>query len=137
MNKLLWKNIFKQFRQTYPELWVHGTSFQPYGYLVIKIWIPTKGIILYNYQTEDITWLEHWVDEKAIKLTEDEMRPEMYDTFCFVVERYMKDRHLTQQQFADKVGISRMSLNAYLNGRKIPKVNTMRRICEAIHINIG
>lgn len=134
--KLTWRMIFTEFKELYPELCNRGISYQPYSPMVIQVSIPGMGKLLYDHSEEDITWLEHWVDERVVRLQEKEQRNDIYESFCYEVSRYMKTNKLTQQQFADMTDISRRSLNKYLNHEAIPKVSTMRRICEAVNIDI-
>lgn len=128
--------VFNEFKKRYPQLVRRGMSYEPYDQEAIIVYIPGVGKLIYENMRNRITWLEHWKDEKLIKLQEKEHRPEMYDRFRIVVNRYMFDNHMTHQEFADTVGVSRQMLSKYLNGDAIPKVSTMKRICKTIHIDI-
>lgn len=128
--------ILKEFKSLHPDLWTRGSMCTICGYMTAEIRIPTKGIILYNIETDTITWLERWVDEKEVKRKEKEKRPKNYIYFCFVISEYLKKHRMTQQEFADMVGISRRSLSKYLNGNAIPKSSTMRNILNQINIDI-
>ena len=75
-------------------------------------------------------------DEKELKEKERSIRPVMYEQFCSDVVNYLKDHRMTQQQFADMVGLSRWSLNRYINGEQIPKTSTMRHIYKIMNIDI-
>lgn len=128
--------VFNEFKKTYPDLVRRGMSYEPYDMETIKVYIPGVGKLIYENYNHRITWLEHWKDEKLIKQQEKEMRPEMYERFCIIIENYMRSNRMTHQEFADTVGVSRQMLSKYLNGDAIPKVSTMRRICKIIHIYI-
>ena len=128
--------VIKRFKEKHPEMIRRGTSYEPYDHMSIMVRIPGVGKIIYEYFGDKITWLEHWIDDEEVKRREKEERPNIYNKFCRSIELYMIDNHLTQQQFADIVGISRQSLIKYLNHHAIPKVNTMRRICKEINIDI-
>lgn len=134
--KYSWSKIFKEFRESYPELWRRGTTYRPYSLMAIEIAIPCVGKLIYDRDADEIFWLEHWVDDAAIRKREKDMRPDMSERFCDTVKNYINTHGMTQQQFADFVGISRYMLNGYLNGRTIPKISTMRKICECINVNI-
>jgi DNA-binding XRE family transcriptional regulator len=126
--------LFGDFRKAYPDLWRNGTTYEPYGFMSILIKIPGRGKVIYEYFGDKLTWLEHWIDENEIKEKEREMRPKLYDYFCFMIEEYMKDTGATQQDLADISGISRQSINKYLTGKSIPKNSTMKKICDSIGI---
>lgn len=132
-----WMNAtITQFKQLYPNLIRRGISYEPYDKDFMVVRIPGVGKLLYDMYYDEINWLEHWEDKAKIKLREKERRSELYERFCFVIKRYLHDNHMTHQQFADMVGISRKSLSKYLNGDSIPKTSTMKRICETIDIDI-
>lgn len=104
--------------------------------MVINVLIPNIGKVRYDYFDNELTWLEVWEDPRKTKRLENEHRPQTYEYFCSAVKRYMNDNQMTQEEFAEMVDISRRSLIKYLNGRAIPKVNTMQRILKIINANI-
>lgn len=124
--------IYDDFRDSYPELWRRGITYGICGYMTIELLIPGVGRFNYRSDTDSIICLERWEDEKEIKRKEKESRSDMYERFCDIARQYMRDNKMTHQEFADKVRISRQSLSKYLLGDSIPKVSTMRRICECI-----
>lgn len=128
--------VFNEFKKQYTHLVRRGMSYEPYDHESITVYIPGVGKLIYENLHHRITWLEHWKDEKLIKQQEKEHRPEMYEEFCVVIKDYIKNNRMTHQEFADMVGISSRSISKYLNGDAIPKVSTMKRICETINIKI-
>lgn len=128
--------VFNEFKKRYPHLVRRGMSYEPYDQGAITVYIPGVGKLIYENLHHKIVWLEHWEDEKLIRQREKEQRPEIYERFRMSVGNYMRTNHMTHQEFADMVGISRQMLSKYLNGDVIPKVSTMRRICKNIHIDI-
>lgn len=134
--KMTWRMIFTSFKKSYPELCRRGMSYQPYGQMTIRVMIPGVGKILYDCEKDDITWIERWRDEEEEKRLAIERRPSMYEHFVETIINYMDENQMTHQEFADMVGISRISISKYLNGRSIPKVSTMLEICEKINIDI-
>lgn len=135
-NKKELKQTIDQFKTKHPDLIKRGISYEPYDNMSIVVRIPCEGKLIYELFGDRITWLERWPDEKSIKMKDREMRQKDYTYFCFAVKQYMRDNHMSQQAFADIVGISRHSLSYYLNGRLIPKTNTMRRILKVIEKDI-
>ena len=45
-------------------------------------------------------------------------------------------RHLTQKQLGDKCGINEANLRKYESGRQIPKLETLKRIAEALNVYV-
>lgn len=131
-----WSEIYNEFKDLYPELCKRGTSYSPCGYMTIEIRVPSVGIFLYDYQDGHLKCVEEFVNEREVRLREKELRPNMYKEFQCIVKDYLYNNHMTHQQFADLVHISRQTLSKYLNGDAIPKVSTMRRIYETININL-
>ena len=130
------KNTINGFKEAYPKLVKRGISYEPYDHMSIIVYIPGMGKLIYEYFGDKIAWLEKWTDERETKKYEKEHRHDLYEMFLERVTEYIIEHRMTQQEFADLVGISRQSLSKYLNGDKIPKVSTMRQICEKLYINI-
>lgn len=135
-----YKRIFRWFKKDYPELCVRGINFLPYGYQEILVIIPRKGKLIYNsvgVEGTKIEWLEGpYEDERNIKQREREYRPEMYQNFLREIDYYQEITGATQVDIARITGVSRKSINKYLQGAKAPKVSTMRKIAEALGIDI-
>lgn len=135
-----YKRIFRWFKEDYPELCVRGINFLPYGYQEILVIIPRKGKLIYNsvgVEGTKIKWLEGpYEDERIIKQREREYRPEMYQNFLREIDYYQEITGATQVDIARITGVSRKSINKYLQGAKAPKVSTMRKIAEALGIDI-
>lgn len=126
------KRLFRAFKEDYPELWVRGTTFEPYGYQEILVYIPTKGKLIYNSVGAGGTKIK-WIDRKQVIEFD---RPEMYQRFLSEIDYYQKVTRATQVDIARITGISRQSINKYLSGAVAPKVSTMINISKALGINI-
>lgn len=134
-----YRKVLLQFKRDHPELWKRGISYEPYGYMSIKISIPGKGRLIYDpvgTTKGKITWLEHWVDENESKCLEDEKRSDMYQTFLNKIRFYQREFGATQEDIAKLSGVSSRSIRKYLNGYAVPKVSTMRKICESLGLSI-
>lgn len=138
-NYRYYKRLFRQFKEENPELVRYGMQWFAHGYQAIEILIPRVGKLIFkdngNYKGL-IEWEEHWTDERTIKQQERDMRPEMYQNFLREINYYQKMTGFSQGDIAEATGISRRSINKYLSGGAAPKVSTMKRICEALGINI-
>lgn len=137
MNKLTWNKIFNRFKEKYPDLVRRGIDYRPYGYATVEIWIPTIGRIVYDYDTNEIEWIERYNDPDTLKRVKYDRRLDMYYKFRSTVIQYLRDNDMTHQEFADMVNISRRSLSLYLNGDSIPKTSTMDRIGKVIGFNFS
>lgn len=42
---------------------------------------------------------------------------------------------MTQQQLADKLGVSQPLVNKWFSGKSIPRPSTIKKICEAVGIS--
>lgn len=143
-----WYSIWNQFKREFPELIRRGTSYEPYPYgqMDILVSIPGKGKLIYNpvgTSNGKIQWVEHWVDEQELKRKEleakkrdAENRQAMYKTFLSMVRFYQREFGATQKDIAELSGYSRQTINEYMNGRAIPKPNTMRKIIKALDMDI-
>ncbi len=51
------------------------------------------------------------------------------------IKKLRKEKHLTQQEFADKIGISRNNVATYEIGRNNPSEAVISLICREFHVN--
>lgn len=49
----------------------------------------------------------------------------------------LKQNGLTQKEFADKVGVTYVSMCRYINGDRIPKGPVIAKIATALHVDAG
>lgn len=102
--------------------------------------IPRKGKLIYNSVGAGgtkIRWVEGpYEDERELKQMEREMRPDMYQNFLREIDWYQKITGASQGDIARLTGVSRKSINKYLSGVNPPKVSTMRKIVDALGIDI-
>lgn len=126
--------LFRDFRKDYPELWRPGANYQLVNFMTIMIWSPGVGKFTYEWHGKKIKWIECWEDERENKRIERERRPKLYRYFKCLLEDYMETTGCTQQNIADMTGISRKSINEYLNGRQIPKSSTMYHILDSLKL---
>lgn len=139
-NGRYYKGLFRQFRKEFPNLWTYGTNWEPHGYREIRIIIPGKGSLIYNevgtFNGKIIWEAPPKEDPKEIKKKEREMRPEMYQKFLEEIHWYQYCTGATQGDIAKYSGVSRQKINAYITGRCVPKVITMRKIADALGLDI-
>ena len=51
------------------------------------------------------------------------------------IKKLRKEKHLTQQELADKIGIARGNISAYEVGKNAPSDAVIRLICQEFSIN--
>ena len=135
MKKYTARMLFRDFRNSYPDLWRRGSDYRLVGYMTRLICIPTVGKLTYEYFGDKITWLERWEDPRELRRLEEERRMKDYSYFQFAVQDKMDTMGWSQRDVADITGYSRKSINAYLTGRSIPRLDTMMDITRTLGID--
>lgn len=54
--------------------------------------------------------------------------------FSSNLQRYMEDRHMNQRQLAKAAGLTETSVSRYLNGTRIPNLETLTDLCDALNV---
>lgn len=54
-----------------------------------------------------------------------------------LIKNKRKENKLTQQEFADKIGVSLMSVVRWENGSRVPSMLLMSKIAEALNTTVG
>ena len=124
------RKLFSKFKQLYPDLCTRGMSFEPYGFDGIRIYIPGKGVLIYDDSKlfNKVTWEKRTEEQEDPKA----QRADKYDAFMFEITELQHKLGLTQTDIAKRSGISRKSINRYLGGIAIPKISTMNKILESL-----
>ena len=53
------------------------------------------------------------------------------------IKRIRKEKHLTQKQLGEKCGMSESTLRQYEIGYRNPKIQTIKRIADALGVSLG
>ena len=129
MSRYSWRMVFEDFKNTYPDLWKRGTSYEPSNFMEINIFIPGDGKYKYDYYGKKLTLVEKYLtieQERYLKVfkREEAVRKMAID---------MRERKVTQRKLSQVSGISRESINAYISGRKTPKQSTLDKLTGAMN----
>lgn len=128
--------LYDEFRKRHPDMWRRGSNAVLIDHMKILIMSPGLGKFTWGWFDDTIVWLEEWVDEKIVKREDDSMRSANYTYLKLLLEGYMKQHEYTQQDISSKTGVSRQSLSKYLSGKAIPKTSTMKKICDALELEL-
>ena len=61
MSRYSWRMVFEDFKNTYPDLWKRGTSYEPSNFMEINIFIPGDGKYKYDYHGKKLTLVEKYL----------------------------------------------------------------------------
>ena len=128
--------LFAEFRKRYPELWEYGTTYYGRGFDTIRIRMPTKGCVEFNRFSNTLVWLDRNGDKDYEAKQRADRKANMHRNFIQLLHDYQKLHNASQGMIAKQTGISRRKINEYLNGKAIPKISTMKKILEALDIDM-
>lgn len=124
--------LFAEFRKRYPDLWEYGTTYYGCGFQTIRVRIPNKGCVEYNRFANSLRWIDRHGDKEYEKALRVEKRNDMYAYFLKNISEYQTNTGATQGEIAKLSGISRQKINEYINGKRIPKIDTMNKILKSL-----
>ena len=55
--KILWEDIYKDFRSKFPNFRKEVLGFRPHDYLTIKLWVKGGRKATYNYATKECRFI--------------------------------------------------------------------------------
>ena len=56
--------------------------------------------------------------------------------FCDKLARMRKNNNLSQEQFADKMGVSRQAVSKWESGQSIPDMEKIMTMCKILNCNL-
>jgi DNA-binding XRE family transcriptional regulator len=75
----------------------------------------SNTVIFDLYETDELT------DEQELK------------EFARNLKKMIRRSFITQEELADRIGVNRVSINRYLNGKQIPDSMTLHKIAKALN----
>lgn len=60
----------------------------------------------------------------------------MIDPIIQQIDEHRRKTGMTQADIADAIGTSRPTVALYLSGRKVPGLAVLRRLCEAVGLDL-
>ena len=69
----------------------------------------------------------------AYKVSEQEI--DFQNTIAINIKRLMFERDMTQQELADKLGVTRSAVSAWCTGIRMPKAEMIDKLCEVLQTN--
>ena len=58
-----------------------------------------------------------------------------YYLFGSKIAKYRKDKHLTQEELAEKFNVTSQSISKWENGKCFPRLKIIIKICDELEIN--
>ena len=59
------------------------------------------------------------------------------ETFCKNLSRILKERKMTQRDFAKAVGVSAATANEWLKGKKMPRMNNVQKLADYFGVKLS
>ena len=61
----------------------------------------------------------------------------IYDTVRINIRKYRKLKGMTQQELADKLGVTDRAISHWENGRRLPDYSLLKELCDTLSISIN
>ena len=127
--KNYWIPVFDQFSDDYPDLFFRCEDWYPSAQLEIVICLDNGEKYTYDFITRHISSLDDRLDE---------MDEEGYRIlFGKNLRKRILRAHITQEELADRIGISQSILSRYLNGKALPNPFIIRNMSRVLQCSVG
>lgn len=128
-DKITWKMIYDEFKDTYPSKHKETIHYEPFGVAEILIFMKDGSKYVYNHQYHRLRCVQ---EPRPIPEPEPLSDEERLNEFSKKLRKVMKSRHINQRELSELTGISRQAINRYLNGERIPDIRIIFRIMDAL-----
>lgn len=65
----------------------------------------------------------------------DKLRGDLMDKFKHRLREALLRNFLSQEGFAEEMGTYQCAVSRWLNGKDIPKANTLAKMCKVLHVS--
>lgn len=131
MMSIIDENAFKKFEMIRPRKHIPIVEQQYIGDFETIFTLSNNERILYCELGDTWTFINSRDPEKQ-ELTYDEWKSE----FSRRLKNKLALKHIKQKELAEYLGVSPVTMNGYINGKRIPDVHTIRRISKMLECTL-
>lgn len=126
--KKIWEPVLQAFKDRYPEFAKDIIDWYPIGQMEIAVRNSKGEKRVYNMMNQTLGMFRP-PKVSDIFLDEDEWVKE----FSYRLHKKMRMVGINQDGLSELTGISRVSINKYINGKSIPSVYNLEKIAWALN----
>lgn len=131
MNALKYKAILDDFELYHNDISRHAVDWYPNGRDEIIVILDDGNKVIYNGLRQTIRCI------KPSLYNENLSDKEWSKLFGLKLKRIIHDKGLTQTELADLSGMSRVAVNSYIRGKKLPTIYNINKIAKALNYSIS
>lgn len=128
-NKITWKMIYDEFKDTYPSKRKEAIHYEPFGVAEILIFMKDGSKYVYNHQYHRLRCVQ---EARSVPEHEPLSEEEWLNEFSKKLRKIMKAHRINQRELSELTGISRQAINRYLKGERVPDIRMIFRIMDAL-----
>lgn len=132
MNVNYYNEIFEDFKKYWPFEIDNVNDFRPRGERGIRLTMKDGRLLDYDIITHGLRPVRNYSASAVDEITDERCR----DSFVYHVTDLMTARGFTQQTLAEYTGISKGSINKYLNKNATPSMTALRKIAHALQCRL-
>lgn len=128
----MWKPVLNSFENVYPELYELMIDWYPIAEMEIAVKLSDGRIISYDMMGDFISNIHNPVESKE-QISEMEWRRNFSKRLIAKLNR----AGLTQDRLSEMTGISKVSINRYINEKASPNGYTLDRIANVLNCSVN
>ena len=132
MNSKYYDDMFDTFAQYYPETARHVDDFRPVSNFGIRLTLNDGSLCDFDVLSKGLKRVKEGALAKN-EITDDLCR----ESFSVHLCELMRRNGFNQQTLSDYTGISKGSINAYLNKSKTPSLTNVRKIACVLNGSVA
>lgn len=133
MNAQYYNDIYEEFKNHHPYAVDDVADWRPRGEYGIRLIMKDGTKYDFDKLSMGIRKVDNYSFESKDAITDEQCRA----SFSYHLVELMALRGFTQQTLSEYTGISKGSINGYINKTKTPSMTNMRKIAYALNCPIG
>lgn len=133
MNIKHYEDIYELFTQYHKDMAPNVVDYRPRGDLGIRVTLRSGDRYDFDIISKGVRKARDNYELKKDEITDDLCR----SSFAYHLTDMMGVRGFTQQTLAEYTGISKGSINAYINKTKTPSITNLRKIAYVLDCSIA
>lgn len=133
MNIKHYEDIYNQFAERYYKMADNVIDYRPNSNIGIRITMRDGTKYDYDILSKGLCRVDENRVLKKDEITDEKCR----ESFAYHLHDLMVKKGYNQQTLSDYTGVSKGSINAYLNKSKTPSITNMRKIAYVLGCSIA
>lgn len=122
------EKIFNVFKNTFPDIAEQVNTYEPYGYLGIKLTLYDGSTLVFDYVNSTLRELTYDNGELS--------KEDWLEEFGHNLNEIMLVKGITRKELSEQTNISQATISRWINGSACPTLFDIRKVARELNCSV-